>query len=157
MNVHSFFSRFRYFFIPCRAALMLVALAWSTVTFGSAIHEAAGQGDLEKIKALLKSNSDLDERETPRLCRGGSQSLTAPGITLRNCRRYMRVMDHGNNERLTGKAQEVDCPRVLCSCDLPGTGREGDEGRQGLPLPPEGPCGFKPLHLRQASGFAGGR
>ncbi len=22
---------------------------------------------------------------------------------------------------------------------------------------PEGPCGFEPLHLRQASGFAGGR
>ena len=24
-------------------------------------------------------------------------------------------------------------------------------------LTPEGPCGFEPLHLRQASGFAGGR
>jgi hypothetical protein len=44
------------------AALVLVtlaALAWGTPAFCDQIHEAAGHGDLEKVKALLKDNPNL--------------------------------------------------------------------------------------------------
>jgi ankyrin repeat protein len=34
-------------------------LAWSSLAFGGAIHEAAAGGDLGKVKALLKDNPDL--------------------------------------------------------------------------------------------------
>jgi len=39
-----------------------------------------------------------------------------------------------------------------------GTGRTDFQGAcdmESVQLPPEGPSGFEPLHLRQASGFAG--
>jgi ankyrin repeat protein len=59
MNTHAFFSRFCHSPLSRRAAVLLVALAWSGVALGSAIHEAAWQGDLEKVTALLKGNPDL--------------------------------------------------------------------------------------------------
>lgn len=37
----------------------LCALAWSSLVFGGEIHDAAAQGDLEKVKALLKANPYL--------------------------------------------------------------------------------------------------
>ena len=37
----------------------LVALAWSSLAFGGEIHQAARDGDLEKVKTLLNSNPDL--------------------------------------------------------------------------------------------------
>jgi len=38
------------------AIVMLVALAWSSIAFCGEIHDAAKNGDLEKVKALLKEN-----------------------------------------------------------------------------------------------------
>ena len=38
---------------------MLVALVWSSLAFCGEIHDAAKDGDLEKVKALLKDNPDL--------------------------------------------------------------------------------------------------
>jgi ankyrin repeat protein len=38
---------------------MLVALAWSGLAFCGEIHDAARDGDLAKVKALLKVNPDL--------------------------------------------------------------------------------------------------
>ena len=37
----------------------LCALAWTSLAFGSEIHEAAGRGDVEEIQALLKSHPEL--------------------------------------------------------------------------------------------------
>ena len=42
-----------------RATVMLVALALSSLAFSGEIHDAAQNGDLEKVKALLKANPDL--------------------------------------------------------------------------------------------------
>ena len=45
-----------------RVAIMLIALhalAWISLALGSEIHDAAGHGDVEEIRALLKSNPDL--------------------------------------------------------------------------------------------------
>jgi hypothetical protein len=39
--------------------LTLAALGWSSPVFGSEIHDAAKDGDLLKVQALLKSNPDL--------------------------------------------------------------------------------------------------
>ena len=57
-NMHSFITRFCQF-VLCRAAVTLVALAWSSLAFCGEIHDAARAGNLEKIKALLKENPDL--------------------------------------------------------------------------------------------------
>src|ERR1019366_7998863 len=59
MNTHSCCSRDYRSPIPCRAAALLVALAWSSLVFGGEIHEAAKAGDLKKVKALLKDNPEL--------------------------------------------------------------------------------------------------
>lgn len=53
-----------------RPAILLVALAWSSVAFCGEIHDAAKSGDLEKVKILLNENPDLvfskdDDGETP--------------------------------------------------------------------------------------------
>ena len=48
--------------IPRRAAVTLVALvalAWCGLAFCGEIHRASQDGDLEKVKALLKDNPDL--------------------------------------------------------------------------------------------------
>ena len=58
MNTHSSFSRFCHSPIPRRAAILLVALACSSLGFGGEIDDAAKAGDLEKVKALLKGNPD---------------------------------------------------------------------------------------------------
>ena len=76
MNMHSFFSRLCHSPIPRRAAVMLVALAWSSLAFCGEIHDAAKDGDLEKVKALLKDNPDLvfskdNDGATPLHCGGG--------------------------------------------------------------------------------------
>ena len=59
MNTHSFFSRICRSPIPRRAAVTLVALAWSSLAFCGEIHDAAAFGQLEKVKALLQDNPDL--------------------------------------------------------------------------------------------------
>ena len=41
------------------AAVLLVALAWSSTSFGGEIHDAARKGDLEMVKALLNANPEL--------------------------------------------------------------------------------------------------
>ena len=38
---------------------MLAVLVWSSLAFCGEIHDAAKNGDLEKVKALLKANPDL--------------------------------------------------------------------------------------------------
>jgi cytohesin len=58
-DTHSFFSRFCQSSIPRRAAILLVALAWSSLAFGGAIHDAAKRGDLEMVKELLKDKPNL--------------------------------------------------------------------------------------------------
>jgi ankyrin repeat protein len=45
--------------IPLRVAGLLVALAWSSLAFCGEIHQAARNGDLAKVEALLKENPDL--------------------------------------------------------------------------------------------------
>lgn len=57
--LHSFFSRFCRSPIPRGVLVGMIALVWSSVTFGGAIHDAALDGDLEKVKSLLKANPDL--------------------------------------------------------------------------------------------------
>ena len=52
-------SRLRHSPIPCRAAVMLVMLAWSSLAFCGEIHVAAQKGKLGKVKALLTGNPDL--------------------------------------------------------------------------------------------------
>ena len=54
MNMLSSFSRLCHSPIPRLAAVMLVALAWSSLAFCGAIHDSARDGDLGKVKALLK-------------------------------------------------------------------------------------------------------
>ena len=48
MNKPLFFSRFCHVPILRRAAVTLVALAWSSLAFCGEIHDAAKSGDLEK-------------------------------------------------------------------------------------------------------------
>jgi hypothetical protein len=57
--MHTFFSQLCGFPIPRRTAVLLVALAWSSLAFCGEIHDAAKDGDLAKVKALLKDNPDL--------------------------------------------------------------------------------------------------
>ncbi len=45
--------------ISRRALVVLVALVWSSVAYCGEIHDAAENGDLEKVKALLKENPAL--------------------------------------------------------------------------------------------------
>src|ERR1017187_2386711 len=52
MNTNSLLNRVCNSSIPRRAAVMLVALAWSNLAFGGEIHDAARKGDLDKVKAL---------------------------------------------------------------------------------------------------------
>jgi len=62
MNTRSFFRRHCCFSIPRPAAVTLVALialAWSSLAFCGEIHDAAMNGDLVKVQALLKGNPDL--------------------------------------------------------------------------------------------------
>jgi ankyrin repeat protein len=59
MNTLSLFSRIGHSSISRRAAVLLVALVWSSLAFCGEIHEAANAGDLAKVKALLKDNPDL--------------------------------------------------------------------------------------------------
>jgi hypothetical protein len=60
VNTHSFFSRICHFPIFRLAAVTLVALAWSSLAFCGEIQDAAKSGDLEKVKALLKDNLDMN-------------------------------------------------------------------------------------------------
>ena len=58
-TIHSFFSRlFRSTNIR-RAVVILGAMFWISLAFCGEIHDAAKDGDLEKVKALLKTNPDL--------------------------------------------------------------------------------------------------
>lgn len=62
MTRHSLFSGYCHPPVARRAAtalIMLVALAWTSPAFCDKIHDAAGNGDLGKVKALLKDNPDL--------------------------------------------------------------------------------------------------
>jgi hypothetical protein len=61
MSLQSLFSRFCHFPVTRRAVtlVILVALAWSSPAFCGEIHDAARDGDLGKVKTLLKSNPDL--------------------------------------------------------------------------------------------------
>jgi ankyrin repeat protein len=58
-NMHSFFSRLCHAPIPRCAAVLLVALDLSSLAFGGEIHDAAKNGDLGKVKALLESKPVL--------------------------------------------------------------------------------------------------
>ena len=59
MNTHSFFSQLGHSPIPRLAAITLLTLAWCSLAFCGEIHQAAWDGDLEKVKTLLKDNPDL--------------------------------------------------------------------------------------------------
>jgi hypothetical protein len=54
-----FFRTLSIFPVFRRAAVILVALAWSNLAFCGEIHDAAKAGDLEKVKSLLKTSPDL--------------------------------------------------------------------------------------------------
>ena len=57
-NTHLFFSRFCHRSIPSFAAVMLVALAWSSLAFCGEIHDAARAGNVGKVSALLNDNPE---------------------------------------------------------------------------------------------------
>ena len=58
--MRSLFNRLcLYFFIPRCAAVALVALSWSCVTFAGEIHNAARRGDVSKVATLLNRDSNL--------------------------------------------------------------------------------------------------
>ena len=59
MNSHPLFNCVCRHPLLLRAAGVLVALAWSTLAFCGEIHDAAKNGDLEKVEALLKKNPGL--------------------------------------------------------------------------------------------------
>ena len=62
MNTHSFFSRLHHFPIPNHDGVILVALialVWGGLAFCDEIHDAARDGDLAKVMALLKDNPNL--------------------------------------------------------------------------------------------------
>ena len=61
-KMHSFFNKFHYSLIPGYTRVMLVVLltlVWSSIAFCGEIHEAAENGDLAKVEALLKDNPAL--------------------------------------------------------------------------------------------------
>jgi len=59
MNTRSLFPRFCYSPIVRLATVMLVALGWSSLALCGEIHDAAKNGDLGRVKALVKDNPDL--------------------------------------------------------------------------------------------------
>ena len=59
MKTHLFFSRLCHSPIFRVAVVVLFALVWNSLAVGGEIHDAAKDGDLEKVKALLKLNPDL--------------------------------------------------------------------------------------------------
>jgi hypothetical protein len=48
-----------HFPIPLLAVVAIVAMAWSGLAFGAKIHEAAQNGSVEKLKALLQDHPDV--------------------------------------------------------------------------------------------------
>jgi uncharacterized protein len=59
MNTRPLFPRFCYSPIVRLATVMLVALGWRSFAFCGEIHDAAKNGDLGRVKALVKDNPDL--------------------------------------------------------------------------------------------------
>jgi hypothetical protein len=103
----------------------------------------------------------LDERETPRLCRGGSQSLTIPGIhpepemgAPAGIRSGEQRLAPGKGISLGFKPVPLRPPIVLLR---PALKARRTQCERMLNERSDGPSGFEPLQLRQASGFAGGR
>ena len=89
MNMRPLFSRFCNPPTACRAAILLVALAWSSLAFCGEIHNAAHAGDLEKVKALLKDNPGLvfttdDSRLTPLHCAAMNDQQKVVELLLAN-------------------------------------------------------------------------
>ncbi len=61
-KIHAFFNQFHYSLISRHIGAMLVVLltlVWSSLAFGGEIHDAAENGDLTKVEALLKDNPAL--------------------------------------------------------------------------------------------------
>src|SRR5437762_2253717 len=59
MNLKSRIHPFTHSPILLAAAIALAFLAWSDIGFCGEIHDAVREGDLEKVKMLLKANPDL--------------------------------------------------------------------------------------------------
>ncbi len=62
MKANSFLCRIicpAKFHLAAVSLILFSTLAWSSLAFGGKIHDAAGNGDLEKVKALLKDNPNL--------------------------------------------------------------------------------------------------
>jgi ankyrin repeat protein len=57
--MNSFITWFRDCLNLRRPALIAIALAWTSFAFSGEIHDAALNGDVEKVKALLKANPGL--------------------------------------------------------------------------------------------------
>jgi hypothetical protein len=57
-NMRSLFRTLCRSLIPHCAPVTLVTLAWSSLAFCGEIHDAAQNGDLEKVKVLVKDNPD---------------------------------------------------------------------------------------------------
>jgi ankyrin repeat protein len=58
-TIHSLIRRLYHSTIPHRAAVPLVALAWSSPGYGGAIHYAALAGNLKNVQMLVKANPGL--------------------------------------------------------------------------------------------------
>ncbi len=59
MNTYTFPRSLSHSRISRLLAMLLTIVAWSIPTFCGEIHEAARDGDLQKVKALLKDNPEL--------------------------------------------------------------------------------------------------
>jgi methyl-accepting chemotaxis protein len=62
-------------------AIQKAALQSMSVTEVGKAKVVAGTRTIESARVLAAETLSLDIRETPRLCRGDSQSLTAPGVS----------------------------------------------------------------------------
>jgi ankyrin repeat protein len=107
-NIQSFVSRLCHSPISRLAAIVLVALAWSSPAFCGEIHDAAKGGDLEKVKALLKDNSDLvnskdDNGNTPLLWAATKGHKNVAALLLAS-KAEVNVSDNGGETPLFAAA-----------------------------------------------------
>jgi ankyrin repeat protein len=65
MNVHSFLSRKFHSSRVRLAAIVLLALAWSSPAFCSPLEKAIKKGDLEQVKALIEADPSLISKKKP--------------------------------------------------------------------------------------------
>jgi ankyrin repeat protein len=64
MNIHSFFSRNFHTSSLRLAAIVLLALAWSSPAFCESLEKAIKKGDVEQVKAMLQADPSLVSKKS---------------------------------------------------------------------------------------------